>query len=88
MIEAARNIDTTGGKTFQYQNKLPNLPIPDLKSTIQRYLIAVKPIQVKTKKKVSLMLLILFYPYFFPLEVGDPYFYYYNYNYRKEIKTI
>ena len=51
MIEAARNIDTTGGKTFQYQDKLPNLPIPDLKSTIQRYLTAVKPIQVNTKKK-------------------------------------
>ncbi|KAI7852059.1 acyltransferase ChoActase/COT/CPT [Circinella umbellata] len=61
MIEAARNIDTTGGKTFQYQDKLPNLPIPDLKNTIKRYLTAVKPIQTpqeyeKTKAAAELFL--------------------------------
>ncbi|RIA92750.1 acyltransferase ChoActase/COT/CPT [Glomus cerebriforme] len=32
-------------KTYQYQDKLPKLPIPPLEDTIKRYLSAVKPLQ-------------------------------------------
>lgn len=39
--------DPTGGQTYQHQSKLSKLPIPDLQGTIERYLAAVKPLQVK-----------------------------------------
>lgn len=38
----------TDGETFQYQNQLPKLPIPDLQDTAKRYLAALKPLQVCT----------------------------------------
>lgn len=34
-----------GGITFAYQDKLPKLPIPDLESSCQKYLAALKPLQ-------------------------------------------
>lgn len=34
-----------GGITFAHQDKLPKLPIPDLESTCQKYLTALKPLQ-------------------------------------------
>jgi hypothetical protein len=42
-------------KTFFYQNKLPKLPVPDLKKTIEKYLLTVQPLLTfeeweKTKK--------------------------------------
>ena len=41
--------EPTDGETFQYQNQLPKLPIPDLQDTAKRYLSALKPLQVKKK---------------------------------------
>lgn len=41
--------EPTDGKTFQYQNQLPKLPIPELQDTAKRYLAALKPLQVKEK---------------------------------------
>ncbi|KAG1059100.1 hypothetical protein G6F42_028432 [Rhizopus arrhizus] len=37
--------EPTDGQTFQYQNQLPKLPIPELEDTAKRYLAAVKPLQ-------------------------------------------
>ncbi|KAI9480352.1 MAG: acyltransferase ChoActase/COT/CPT [Benjaminiella poitrasii] len=37
--------EPSGGETFQYQEKLPKLPIPDLENTIQKYLTVLKPLQ-------------------------------------------
>jgi len=34
-----------GGITFAHQDKLPKLPIPDLESSCQKYLTALKPLQ-------------------------------------------
>lgn len=34
-----------GGITFAHQDKLPKLPIPDLKSSAEKYLVALKPLQ-------------------------------------------
>jgi hypothetical protein len=34
------------GQTFKYQDQLPKLPVPDLKATTDRYLAALKPLQV------------------------------------------
>ncbi|KAI9496838.1 acyltransferase ChoActase/COT/CPT [Zychaea mexicana] len=61
MIEAANNVNASGGKTFQYQSKLSKLPIPDLQGTIKRYLASVKPLQTpqefeKTKAAADLFL--------------------------------
>lgn len=39
-------IDPSGGKTFQFQNNLPKLPIPELETTIGKYLAVLKPLQV------------------------------------------
>lgn len=39
-------MDQTGGETFKFQDKLPKLPIPDLESTLQKYLAALKPLEV------------------------------------------
>ncbi|CAG8593642.1 2288_t:CDS:2 [Paraglomus occultum] len=44
------SLPMTSGKeavtmTFQYQDKLPKLPIPPLEDTLERYLAAVKPLQ-------------------------------------------
>ncbi|CAG8456713.1 8521_t:CDS:2 [Ambispora gerdemannii] len=33
------------GKTYQHQDKLPKLPIPPLEETLEKYLVAVKPLQ-------------------------------------------
>lgn len=38
--------DPTGGITFQAQDRLPKLPIPDLKETTDKYLAALTAIQV------------------------------------------
>lgn len=40
-------IDPSGGKTFQFQDKLPKLPIPELESTAAKYLAVLEPLQVK-----------------------------------------
>ncbi|RCH87003.1 hypothetical protein CU098_005344 [Rhizopus stolonifer] len=37
--------DVLGGETFKFQDKLPKLPIPELKDTAQKYLTALKPLQ-------------------------------------------
>lgn len=50
--------DPTGGQTYQHQSKLSKLPIPDLQGTIERYLAAVKPLQVKIYDDVPA----LYYP--------------------------
>ncbi|CAO3635783.1 unnamed protein product [Cunninghamella echinulata] len=47
-----------GGETFKYQNKLPKLPIPNLKDTTDRYLSALQPLQTtqgheRTKEAVN-----------------------------------
>ncbi len=34
-----------GGVTFAHQDKLPKLPIPELSTTLKRYLAALKPLQ-------------------------------------------
>ena len=39
-------VENPRSKTFQYQDKLPKLPIPSLEDTTKRYLAAVKPLQV------------------------------------------
>lgn len=41
--------EPTDGETFQYQNQLPKLPIPNLQDTAKRYLAALKPIQVNKR---------------------------------------
>lgn len=41
-----------GGETFKYQDKLPKLPIPDLKATTDRYLSALQPLQVNITFKL------------------------------------
>ncbi|KAI9363304.1 acyltransferase ChoActase/COT/CPT [Pilaira anomala] len=51
-------IDPSGGKTFQFQNNLPKLPIPELETTIGKYLAVLKPLQSPqeheaTKRAVS-----------------------------------
>jgi carnitine O-acetyltransferase len=38
--------EPSGGITFKYQDELPRLPIPDLESTLQKYLTVLKPLQV------------------------------------------
>jgi carnitine O-acetyltransferase len=38
--------DPKGGQTFEFQDSLPKLPIPDLKSTTQKYLKALEPLLV------------------------------------------
>lgn len=35
----------TGGITFAHQDKLPKLPIPDLESSLQKYLAVLRPLQ-------------------------------------------
>ncbi|KAI8877492.1 acyltransferase ChoActase/COT/CPT [Backusella circina FSU 941] len=39
-----QNIEEKGGQTFQYQDKLPILPIPELEDTIKRYLAVLEPL--------------------------------------------
>lgn len=34
-----------GGITFAHQDKLPKLPIPELESTLQKYLAVLRPLQ-------------------------------------------
>lgn len=46
MLETGPVKNTPEGNTFQYQSKLSKLPIPDLQGTIDRYLSALKPLQV------------------------------------------
>lgn len=38
---------TNGGRTFSLQHKLPKLPVPPLKDTCDRYLRALKGLQVR-----------------------------------------
>jgi carnitine O-acetyltransferase len=40
-----QNTAVLNGGTFANQDKLPKLPIPDLESTCQKYLAALKPLQ-------------------------------------------
>lgn len=43
----ANSHERQNGITFEGQDKLPKLPIPDLESTCQNYLEALKPLQTK-----------------------------------------
>lgn len=43
----ATSHERQNGITFEGQDKLPKLPIPDLESTCQNYLEALKPLQTK-----------------------------------------
>jgi hypothetical protein len=45
-INTEEQVEAKGGKTFQYQDKLPKLPIPDLNDTIKRYLAVLAPLLV------------------------------------------
>ena len=47
MVELSGSIKEKAKKTFQYQDKLPKLPIPPLGDTLQRYLSVIKPLQVR-----------------------------------------
>lgn len=40
-----KEANTSGGITFAHQEDLPKLPIPDLSSTLRKYLAALKPLQ-------------------------------------------
>lgn len=42
---APHNEGEAGGITFAHQDQLPKLPIPDLESTAERYLRALRPLQ-------------------------------------------
>lgn len=53
MLETGPIKNTHEGKTFQYQSKLSKLPIPDLQGTIDRYLAALKPLQVRNRILIS-----------------------------------
>jgi hypothetical protein len=59
-INTEEQVESKGGKTFQYQDKLPKLPIPDLNDTIKRYLAVLAPLLVtihfKKKKKLYFIL--------------------------------
>ncbi|ORE07198.1 acyltransferase ChoActase/COT/CPT [Rhizopus microsporus var. microsporus] len=41
--------EPSGGITFKYQDELPRLPIPDLESTLQKYLTVLKPLQTSSE---------------------------------------
>ena len=44
-------VDPSGGETFKFQEKLPKLPIPELEITAEKYLAALKPLQVSHIQK-------------------------------------
>ncbi|KAG1489008.1 hypothetical protein G6F46_011905 [Rhizopus delemar] len=46
-------MDQTGGETFKFQDKLPKLPIPDLESTLQKYLAALKPLETPKEHEAT-----------------------------------
>lgn len=46
-------VDSTGGETFKFQEKLPKLPIPDLESTLQKYLSVVKPLETEEEHEMT-----------------------------------
>lgn len=45
------SLERQNGITFAGQDKLPKLPIPDLESTCQNYLEALKPLQTNQEQK-------------------------------------
>ncbi|CAJ0913165.1 15504_t:CDS:1, partial [Entrophospora sp. SA101] len=45
MVELSGSIKEQAKITFQYQDKLPKLPIPPLEETLERYLSTIKPLQ-------------------------------------------
>nr|CAG8432987.1 7437_t:CDS:2 [Entrophospora candida]CAG8437283.1 12115_t:CDS:2 [Entrophospora candida] len=45
MVELSDSIKEQAKITFQYQDKLPKLPIPPLEETLERYLSTIKPLQ-------------------------------------------
>jgi carnitine O-acetyltransferase len=44
-LAASKSAQSKPGVTFAAQDKLPKLPIPDLESTLQKYLTALEPLQ-------------------------------------------
>jgi carnitine O-acetyltransferase len=46
-------MDQIGGETFKFQDKLPKLPIPDLESTLQKYLAALKPLETPKEHEAT-----------------------------------
>lgn len=52
--------EPTDGETFQYQNQLPKLPIPELEDTARRYLAAIKPLQVRINLCMYLMYICIY----------------------------
>lgn len=58
MSDPYRDEKRKGGVTYAHQDSLPKLPIPDLESTCQKYLTALKPLQsprehAETKRAVE-----------------------------------
>lgn len=45
MSDASREDKPKGGVTYAHQDDLPKLPIPDLESSLDKYLVALKPLQ-------------------------------------------
>lgn len=45
--------ESQSGSTFEGQDKLPKLPIPDLECTCQNYVEALKPLQTKWEQKLT-----------------------------------
>jgi hypothetical protein len=43
----------SGGVTFAHQDKLPKLPIPDLKDTCHKYLDALKPLSTSSWRRMG-----------------------------------
>ncbi|CAG8501728.1 13530_t:CDS:2 [Ambispora leptoticha] len=51
MIESIPSNGMHSKKTYQYQDRLPKLPIPPLEETLKKYLAAVKPLQTQKQHK-------------------------------------
>jgi carnitine O-acetyltransferase len=45
--EATGNLKPKAGTTFAHQDELPSLPIPDLESTVRKYLDSLRPLQTE-----------------------------------------
>ncbi|KAG0169405.1 hypothetical protein DFQ28_003955 [Apophysomyces sp. BC1034] len=53
ILKSALSHDPTGGETFKFQEKLPKLPIPDLRDTTERYLAALRPLQSEKEHETT-----------------------------------
>lgn len=52
-LAASRSTQSKPGVTFAAQDKLPKLPIPDLESTLQKYLTALEPLQSRREHRAT-----------------------------------